>query len=103
MGSRELAELVESVQQWKEKGNAQLKGNSREDREGAIDCYTQGLQQGLKAIDDFQGMAEDRKGRAKALLLIGPCVRIVPREGFVFPPMHHVRGANAFTQAFLNH
>lgn len=30
-----------------------------QDKEGAVECYSQGLSIGWKAIDEFQGLAED--------------------------------------------
>eukprot|EP00434_Breviolum_minutum_P006086 symbB.v1.2.005363.t1/scaffold301.1/size235092/15 len=47
---------LEIILTWKDKGNAKLK---EEDKEGAIECYSRGLEIGWKAIDQFQGIAED--------------------------------------------
>lgn len=47
---------LETVLDWKEKGNAKLKD---EDKEGALECYSEGLSIGWKAIDVFRGLSED--------------------------------------------
>ncbi|CAK9067940.1 DAP3-binding cell death enhancer 1 (DAP3-binding cell death enhancer 1 [Durusdinium trenchii] len=51
-----MSDVLPLVVEWKEKGNSKLKA---EDKLGAVECYSEGLLIGWKAIDEFRGLAED--------------------------------------------
>eukprot|EP00931_Biecheleriopsis_adriatica_P069556 TRINITY_DN43388_c0_g1_i1.p1 TRINITY_DN43388_c0_g1~~TRINITY_DN43388_c0_g1_i1.p1 ORF type:complete len:301 (+),score=88.83 TRINITY_DN43388_c0_g1_i1:102-1004(+) len=61
---REEASLkLKRIVQFKDDGNTKLKAD---DKEGALESYSQGLQEGHRLITDFQGLAEDLEPLKKA-------------------------------------
>eukprot|EP00439_Symbiodinium_sp_Y106_P075197 s125_g14.t2 len=55
---------LEEILDWKEKGNARLKAA---DNDAALECYSRGINIGVKAISSFQGLAQDFDPLKKAV------------------------------------
>ncbi|CAE7035216.1 SRP72 [Symbiodinium natans] len=55
---------LDDVLQWKEQGNAKLQAN---DKDAAVECYSRGIEIGVRAISSFQGLAEDFEPLKKAV------------------------------------
>ena len=55
---------LEEVLDWKERGNARLKAA---DNDAALECYSRGIDIGVKAISSFQGLAQDFDPLKKAV------------------------------------